>query len=222
MCGRMIVLTYDEVLQVVQAMSAGPDNPYPDWPARAPIDAYPQDDVPIVGALPGVGDASTGRELGTPVRLLRWGYPVEWQAGPVFNTRIESIASGRGMWRESFEKGRCLVPTRGFFERHGTQKVRSAKTGRLVKRQYAFELVDEPITWLAGISEGDHFSVVTTDPNGFVAPVHERMPVVLRREELPLWMAGELGALADRSDVELIVKPEGQEADEEGEQLSLF
>ena len=214
MCGRMIILTYDEVVDVLQAVQAGPDNPYPDWPARAPIDAYPQSDVPVVCG-PGVAEAS--------VHTLNWGYPVEWQRGPVFNTRLESLAQGRGLWRASFENGRCLVPTRGFYERHHSEKSRSARTGRAVKRQYEFELVDEPITWLAGISEGDHFSVVTTEPNDFVTPVHNRMPLVLRRDELPLWMAGDLDVLADRSAIELRVYPEDESIDEDsGEQLSLF
>ena len=217
MCGRMIILTYDEVLDVLQAVQAGPDNPYPDWPARAPVDAYPQSEVPIVRA----DDAANG--LGCcEVQKLNWGYPVEWQRAPVFNTRIESLLEGHGMWRASAENGRCLVPTFGFYERHARETVRSARTGRPVKRFYEFELVDEPITWLAGISEGDHFSIVTTEPNRFVAPVHNRMPVVLRRDELPAWMEGDFARLADRGKVELHVIPEGEDTPPPPEQLSLF
>jgi putative SOS response-associated peptidase YedK len=155
--------------------------------------------------------------------MLRWGYPVQWQAGPVFNTRIESLLAGKGMWRSSAENGRCLIPTRGFFERHATEKARSPKTGRQTKRFYEFTLVDEPVTWLAGVNEDGHFSVVTTEPNRFVAPVHHRMPLVLRREELPQWLEGEWGGLANRSDVELAVSAEDERpASPEGEQLSLF
>ena len=216
MCGRMIILTYDEVLDVLQAVQAGPDNPYPDWPARPPMDAFPQSDVAIVQSL------DTTRRIGDSVCMLNWGYPVEWQRGPVFNTRIESLMEGRGMWRDSAENGRCLVPTFGFYERHGSEKVKSARTGRLTKRFYEFELVDEPITWLAGISEGDHFSVVTTTPNRFVAPVHDRMPVVLRRDDLSAWMEGDFSRLANRDDIELRVSPEGEEADAPPEQMSLF
>ena len=218
MCGRMLILTYDEVLDVLQAVQAGPDNPYPDWPARAPINAVPQDAVPVIS---GVGPGASSNALSA--RVLNWGYPVHWQQYPVYNTRIESLAEGRTMWRDSFDRGRCLVPTRGFFERHATEKTRSGRTGRLVKRQYEFTLVEEPLTWLAGISEGDHFSVVTTVPNRYVAPVHDRMPLVLRREELPVWMAGDYERLVDRSDVGLTVRPEGECAsDDSSEQLSLF
>ena len=216
MCGRMLVFTYDEVVRIVESVSRGVENPYPDWPAQVPKNAFPQSEVPIAMGLGG----AQGFE--SPVRILRWGYPVDWQVGPVFNTRIESLLEGKGMWRASIENGRCLVPTRGFFERHASEKVRSPKTGRQVKRQYEFELVDEPITWLAAVSEGDHLSVVTTEPNRFVAPVHNRMPLVLRREELPLWLDHRWASLADRSDIELRVEPEDAADASQGDQLSLF
>ena len=221
MCGRMIILTYDEVLDVLQSVQAGPDNPYPDWPARAPKDAYPTDEVPVVSAL----DASAFEGAVPPIQIMSWGFPVEWQPAPVFNTRIESIIANRGMWKGPAADGRCLVPTRGFYERHATQKVRSPRTGRQVKRQFEFTLVDEPVTWLAGISENGHFSVVTTEPNRFVAPVHNRMPLVLRREELPLWLDGDFARLSDRSDVEFRVVPEDETAadtNDAGGQMSLF
>ena len=126
MCGRMIVLTYDEVREVLRFVRAGAQNPYPDWPAQAPRDAFPQDEVPIV-----VPD-ETGELAAAEPQVLRWGYPVDWQPNPVFNTRVESMMRDYGMWSESAGSRRCLVPTRGFYERHGSQKERSRKTGRLV------------------------------------------------------------------------------------------
>ncbi|MDO4533239.1 MAG: SOS response-associated peptidase family protein [Coriobacteriia bacterium] len=217
MCGRMLVFTNDEVREILRSMRRV-ENPFPDWPARAPINAYPQSEVPVVASLDEAEDAAE-----SPIRILRWGYPVGWSPSPVFNTRIESLLSGKGMWRESAENGRCLIPTRGFFERHATETVRSKKTGRPVKRQYEFKFVDEPVTWLAGISEGDHFSVVTTEPNRFVAPVHNRMPVVLRRDELEAWLSADWVELADRSGVVLDVLPEELPKDDAfGDQMSLF
>lgn len=216
MCGRMIVLTYDEVREVLRFVRAGAQNPYPDWPAQAPRDAFPQDDVPIV--VPG----GTGELASAEPQVLRWGYPVDWQPGPVFNTRVESMMRDYGMWRESAGNRRCLVPTRGFYERHGSQKERSRKTGRLVKRQYEFELVDEPITWLAGVCADGRFSVVTTAPNRYVAPIHDRMPLVLRASELSLWLGNGWRDLADRSAIELDVRPEHADDAADGGQLSLF
>lgn len=202
MCGRMVVFSYDEVVGIVQAIQAGPDNPYPDWPARRqpPQDAFPQMTVPLV--VPSVQALER-----LEIQELTWGYPVQWREWPVYNTRIETLAKGDAFWRESMDR-RCLVPTRAFYERHATETVRSPKTGRKVKSQYAFTLVDEEVTWLAAIREDDHFSVVTTEPNAYVAPVHDRMPLVLRRNELEQWLGDEWQALADRSGIRLDVQPE--------------
>ena len=214
MCGRMTILTYDEVLDAIQAVQSGPDNPYPDWPARNPKDAFPQSWVPVVvpvAETPKLWEAQT----------LCWGYPVDWRETPVFNTRIESILQGNGMWRDSAAHRRCLVPTFGFYERHGSEMVQGARPGRRVKRSYAFRLKRESLTWLAGIYEGDHFSVVTTAPNADVSPVHDRMPLVLRRDELELWLGEGYASLADRTDVQLQAIPEPIDSSVPA-QLSLF
>ncbi len=49
--------------------------------------------------------------------------------------------------------------------------------------------------------------MVTTDPNAAVAPVHDRMPLVLRPHEVSLWLSGGYQALADRSALALDVRP---------------
>lgn len=218
MCARMTVLTYDEALGVLLALRAGSvANPFPDWPAVPPRkDAFPQSWVPVMLPAPEQPD-----EL--DVQTLSWGYPVQWQPRPVFNTRIESILQGSGIWRESAEHRRCLVPTVRFYERHASESVRNPKTRRTTRRMYEFKLVDEPITWLAGIYENDHFSVVTTRPNRQMAPIHNRMPLVLRQSELPLWLGDDYPALADRSATELAVHPELLPGEEDtNAQLSLF
>lgn len=221
MCGRMVILTYDEAADVVRSMRRGEVlNPFPDWPAIPPRkDAYPQSWVPI--AIPSAGTLDT-----LEVEELNWGYPVEWRSGPIFNTRLESIEQGVGMWAESAERRRCLVPVVKFYERHATETARSRKTGRLVKRQYEFQLVDEPIMWIAGVYENDHFSLVTTKPNDAVAPIHNRMPLVLARQELARWLEGDFALLGDRTGLQLLVKPEDEPArgpsTDSPQQLSLF
>ncbi len=62
---------------------------------------------------------------------------------------------------------------------------------------------------LAGIAQEGRFSIVTTAPNRWVAPVHNRMPLVLGPGESRVWLEGDFGALADRGTVELEAKPSG-------------
>lgn len=151
----------------------------------------------------------SGEGASLAVVHMAWGYEVPWKNGPVFNTRIETAMKGDGgMWGASFARRRCLIPAWGFYESHATETVPSARTGRPVKRQYAFEPLAKAPLLLAGIHEKGRFSLVTTEPNDVVAPVHNRMPLVLEPSEAKLWLCGAYAPLLDRSSVELRAAPE--------------
>lgn len=136
---------------------------------------------------------------------MRWGYPVSWQQNLVYNTRIETALGPKpGMWSDSIRSRRCLVPSFGFYEPHQTDTHLSPKTGKPVKDQYYFRLPGSDIVWMAGVYEDGHFSVVTTAPNQWMQKIHPRMPVVLRPDELEIWLHGEYPKLADREQIELV------------------
>lgn len=198
MCGRFVMLTYDEVVGVIRSIQM--ETPYiiePDWPARRPS-AYPGSIVPVI--------TDDNGDL-TP-QDLKWGFEVEWRKGLVFNTRIESaLGTNPGMWKRAIEDGRCVVATGGFFEPHATETTRSPRTGKEIKRQYFFEAPGDHPTLLAAVKNDDAFSIVTTEPNQWVSPVHQRMPMVLGQEDIPAWLHGDFGSLADRSNLALDVVP---------------
>ncbi len=126
-------------------------------PSRASRpEALPSSVVPLIVA--------SGDGCGLAVAHMAWGYEVPWKNGPVFNTRIETALRSEGsMWAESFARRRCLVPARGFYESHATETVPSERTGRPVKRQYAFAAPDGAPLLLAGVHDRGRFSLVTTD-----------------------------------------------------------
>jgi putative SOS response-associated peptidase YedK len=116
--------------------------------------------------------------------LMLWGLLPEWSKDPLngprpFNARSETVgekASFRGPWRHR----RCLLPADGFFE----------KGQRLTKR-------DGRPFWLAAIwdrwigpdgSEVESCCVLTTAPNALVAPLHDRMPVIVPEGLEQAWM----------------------------------
>lgn len=173
-------------------------------PASAPpprAEALPSSVVPLIVA--------TGDGCGLAVAHMAWGYEVPWKNGPVFNTRIETALKGEGsMWSPSFARRRCLIPAWGFYESHASETVPSERTGRPVKRQYAFEPLDGAPLLLAGIHDRGRFSLVTTEPNDAVAPVHNRMPLALGPGEPALWLRGVYAPLLDRGAIELRVAPE--------------
>lgn len=145
----------------------------------------------LQGALPlGLQDYYAPRPLiapGEPVLALRqehglqqpalmlWGLLPEWSKDPLagprpFNARAETVAekaSFRGAWRHR----RCLLPADAFYEK-----------GHRIHR------CDGALFWLAGLwdrwigpdgSEVESCCVLTTSPNTLVAPLHNRMPVIL-------------------------------------------
>jgi putative SOS response-associated peptidase YedK len=146
-----------------------------------------------------------------------WGFPVFPGSccGTIFNTRIER-ALASPMWEEAFLKRRCVVPASGFYEwQHGEPRDRA---------RCRFSLPDEPVLYLGGIYSSfadaaktdsprtvravaalhNRFSILTTAPNPQMACVHNRMPVVLRPDELDEWLYGKPMAFARRDSIKLV------------------
>lgn len=205
MCTRMIPLTYDEAAAALDAREHTGRARVAHRDEFDPVyDAYPGSKVPAY-----VMD-SHGR-LAT-VKLI-WGFTLEGRPGAVFNTRIETALDQlrrgrRGMWANAIAQGRCFVPVRAFYESHGTETVPSEKTGKPVRRQYRFRVPCAGAFLLAGVQQAGQLSIVTTAPNASVAPVHDRMPLVLGPGESGVWLGPDFARLADRSGIQLETEPE--------------
>ena len=110
-----------------------------------------------------------------------WGFKRRDGKGRIINARAETVEE-KPMFRNAFRRGRCVVPTTGFFE----------WTKDKHKIKYLFELPDEQLLYMAGLYEyidNDLCMVVLTHAaNESVAGVHERMPVILTGDQLTLWL----------------------------------
>lgn len=168
----------------------------------------------LVGENADAGATSLAALAGGLARVdLTWGIEVSWKTGLVFNTRLESALEGRAMWRDALARRRCLVPVRAFFETRNVEPPAdelplgtggAGRGGR--KAQFRFVGPGDGALLLAGLREGGRFTIVTTEPNAAVAPVHSRMPVALTPVEALTWLFGtpaDLAALADRSRITL-------------------
>jgi putative SOS response-associated peptidase YedK len=105
------------------------------------------------------------------------------------NAKAESLME-KPMWRTPFKKRRCLVVADGFYE----WKKLDAKT----KQPYAFGLASGDALAFAGLYEHwkaadgremDTYAIVTTGPNEVTAPVHNRMPVILKPGDYDRWLS---------------------------------
>ena len=199
MCHRITPLLFDELQQALDELHVTGHARMPQRdPAIVVPDAYPGTQMPLFV----VGD---GGEL--EVRTLSWGFdaPPTARTKLVFNTRIETalpqMRAGRGMWANALAQGRCLVPARSFYESWTREPPRRGA-------QVRFRLPGRQVFLLAGICERDRFSVVTTEPNADVAPMHSRMPLVLGPGESSVWLGPQFAQLADRSGIRLSSEPE--------------
>ena len=221
MCGRFIMVDRDEVKRIAADIardladhageletldpieSFGPflSQPQPPSGPDGRADARPSSVVPLI--------APTAHGAQLAVADMAWGFDMPWTKGLVFNTRIETaLGKPDGVWGASLARRRCIVAAWAFYEPHASETVPSERTGRPVKRQYRFERRDGGPMLLAGIHDKGRFSIVTTEPDDTVAPVHDRMPLTLESEDAALWLAGRHDELSGRPGASLIGLPE--------------
>lgn len=75
-------------------------------------------------------------------------------------------------------------------------------------RQYLFCLPGTRAFLLAGVREGDRFSIVTTKPNASVAPIHDHIPPVLEPEESNMRLDPDFADLASRNSISIYSEAE--------------
>jgi putative SOS response-associated peptidase YedK len=113
-----------------------------------------------------------------------WGYiPHASKTGrPLINVRGEQVASGKG-FREAFAARRCVLIADGFFEwdAHRQPTWFHRADGRLLLLGALLQPPRER-------DRHPRFTVLTTRPNGLVAKIHDRMPVVISPERLERWL----------------------------------
>jgi len=124
------------------------------------------------------------------VNSYRFGFtPVFNEKALWFNTRSDKLLSGKGYWNR-FRNKRCLILANGFYEWVGDKPP---------KQPHYIQLKDVETFAFAGLwnsFEKDgvvhrHASIITTEPNEFMKPIHNRMPVILPEESYADWLSPE-------------------------------
>ena len=144
-------------------------------------EVFPTDAVAVLAQCAG----------GLAPRPMVWGYPrFQGKSGSIINARSET-AGERPMFRRSLAERRCVIPTTGFFEWG------PGEGGG--KRKYRFNRPGTRALYLAGLWNeyaGERKCVIlTTAANPSVREIHDRMPVVLRRDQLEAWVKDTNSAL---------------------------
>ena len=177
MCGRFYLLT--DLAAVMERFAAGGSES--DWAALPAGDFVPGQSIPAV-----VGEG--GRQLVS----LRWGLIPAWAKDQalgrkLFNARAETLAE-KPSFKNAFKNRRCLIPADGFYEWTGEKGQKRAVRFSLRSREpFAFAGLYE--TWRSPSGEPiGTCTIVTTEPNGLISPLHDRMPAILPQEKEAFWL----------------------------------
>lgn len=192
MCGRYSLITLpDDVAEAIGAeLSILFDPRY---------DVRPGSTAPVV----------VQTERGRSIQGFRWGLVPSWAKEEkigyrMINARSETVRE-KPSFRSLFPRRRCLVPADGFYEWVGPKGAK--------ERHWIFT-EDRSLFFMAGLwdrwrPEGRDdaslftFTILTTDANELVSPIHDRMPVILSEEDRERW----LNPHSDPDELEELLQP---------------
>ena len=174
MCGRYTLTRVDEVASFFEL------NERPELEVRYNI--APSQEVLVI-RLPAAGHRSA--------TFMQWGLIPRFSRSfdlPAFiNARSETV-DRKNSFRDSFLRRRCLIPSDGFYE---------WRRERGFKQPFHFCLKNRELFAFAGLwdcwenEQGkgiETCTILTTPPNHLVADIHDRMPAILNRSLLDLWL----------------------------------
>ena len=191
------------------------------------VDLSPRYNIAPSTEIPVVRRSPEGTRV---LHLLRWGLVPYWskdpaRGAPLINARAESVTA-KPAFRGAFHQRRCLIPADGFYEwdRQGE-----------IRRPYYFSPPDGSLLAFGGLWESWQAPdgsllrtacILTTAANAQVAPIHDRMPLLLAPADWTIWLEGPAAAAQDllrpAPDAALRawpVSPRVNRVQEEGEEL---
>lgn len=192
MCGRYSLTALAELVRYVL-----------DYPERPNLE--PRANIAPTQAVAAV---RLGEDGARHFATLRWGLIPSWAkdaaiASKTINARGETVAE-KPAFRAAFRARRCLIPADGFYE---------WKTENGAKQPYRIARADGAPFAFAGLwerwekaSDGvpvETSTIVTTDANETLRPIHHRMPVILDPADFAAW----LDPAARPADLQALLRP---------------
>ena len=154
---------------------------------KAGQDVFPSDPSTVI----------RGGEGALLAENMQWGYRVPNGSGLIINARAET-AKEKKMFSDSVRNRRCVIPASGFYE------------WDKYKTKYRFTLPDSGLILLAGFyrdeEDGRRYTILTTEANDSMKPVHGRMPLMIGRDEIRPWISddGKLDGFLERPQIPLV------------------
>lgn len=186
MCGRYTVLTEDEIIEIREILK--------DLSLRIVRDDFEEYDVKPGEVFPtNYSPVITKNNDGIAFESVKWGFKKWNSPGVIINARCETIKQ-KSTFSRYLETGRCVIPAGEFFE---WEKLDTGK-----KKNYAKDR-DGNLLFMAGLYRDvkdeknpeetiREFVIITKEAIGEMAKIHDRMPVILRVDQIEAWLIGEI------------------------------
>jgi putative SOS response-associated peptidase YedK len=194
MCGRYILTSSPEAIRALFAYIEQPN-----FPARYNI--APTQPIGIVRLVDGKRHFA----------LVRWGLLPSWVKDPkafslIINARGEGVAD-KPAFSAAMKRRRCLIPADGFYEwKAGAPRKQPFFIRARSGAPLAFAGLWETWTGPNG-EELDTAAIVTTSANGTLAPLHDRMPVIIPPDAFERWLGkGELESSVDAALAQTLIR----------------
>ena len=178
MCGRVYMAPANpELRELVKEMNRSRLAEHFQSGKQEPLDAkgeiFPSSVMPVL---------ATGRNGEQRVFPMKWGFTMK--NGLLINARAETAAE-KPVFRESWQKHRCIIPASWYFEWEHTDK---NKPGR----KYALKPDTTELIWLAGLYRTENglpsFVILTRPATKDLVWMHNRMPVILPEKLISQWV----------------------------------
>lgn len=148
-----------------------------------------------------------------------WGFTHESLPRPLINCRIET-ADQKQIWKDSWFRRRCIIPASWYYE----WGIPPSKDGfwnaheqhYIKKEKYAIQPEGSEITYLAGLYRFEEhrgvqvpvFAVLTRESAAPVSDIHDRMPLILGREDISGWIRpdGDPRSVAERALTDMVME----------------
>lgn len=196
MCGRYTLVKTEKLKDRFNLAKTVPD-------MHANYNVAPGQQMPVI----------TVDENGTTkAEVMKWGLIPFWAKDPkvgyrMINARSESLFD-KPTWKKLIARKRCLVPADGFYEWkkiNGDKKTHKQPLYIHPKQTDLFSFAGLWETWkdVEGL-EWKTYSIITTDANKEMSGVHDRMPVILHKEDESSWLSP---SLDNKEDIEHFLRP---------------
>lgn len=161
----------------------------------ASLNLQPRFNIAPTQMAPVVRRSDDGRRMD----MLRWGLIPSWSkdkniASKLINARGETVAQ-KPSFRDAYKKRRCLVPVDGFYEwRKEGEAKQPYRIGFRGGTPFVFAGLWESWTVPNGQEDAgdviETYTIVTTEANSKITPIHHRMPVIVDPSDYDLWLNG--------------------------------